>query len=579
MVDYYALISPTIEPLAGATPEERQVVYRRLVDMLDQQLRAADPPRTDKSILKERIELESAIRRVERHILARQKTQPTVSTPPQQPPADRDEAVLSQGEIPTQTPLRKDITGFSRFTSSKEENQPVSAPQPVAPQIETDSSFNEDPSAFEHRVEEILPSPPDEPAREESLQEEPPREEPPLNEQLSENETHVEEVAIPETSLPPLPVIEDVPVAPLSPRELFSRPLPAARFEPNEPSKDGQVEEPLNLPSTLDTPFAPADDEPLPPSSVDQIANEYDETARETDIDTLPVPEPRAFTPTTGIILAQQKTESGRYKGLILRVVILFLVLLALMAAVAGVAEFLNRNSGNELSQKISDQTADVISSPTKFADRLPSEPDEPQSNSSSQPGTAANDQANSGTNPLITRAVFIEEQAGGIGDAKKTEGRVTWKLDTLTSGTTGTADLGVRATIDLTDAGLTASLLFRKNRDLSSANAYLIEVNFQSVGDAPNGKIRDISLPELRPDEKTRGVALAGIPVPVSDNVFLVGLNALPADMKRNIELIQKQNWFFIQVRFATGKRALLLFEKGKTGDRVFEDAIQTWK
>ena len=28
-----------------------------------------------------------------------------------------------------------------------------------------------------------------------------------------------------------------------------------------------------------------------------------------------------------------------------------------------------------------------------------------------------------------------------------------------------------------------------------------------------------------------------------------------------------------------AAGKRALLLFEKGKTGDRVFEDAIQAWK
>ena len=95
---------------------------------------------------------------------------------------------------------------------------------------------------------------------------------------------------------------------------------------------------------------------------------------------------------------------------------------------------------------------------------------------------------------------------------------------------------------------------------------------------ETPNDYTAD-DLPELRPDEKTRGVTLAGIPVPVSDNVFLIGLNALPADIKRNIELIQKQNWFFIQVRFATGKRALLLFEKGKTGDRVFEDAIQAWK
>ena len=46
------------EGLADASPEERKVVYDRLVLMLDQQLRAADPPRSDKDILKERINLE-----------------------------------------------------------------------------------------------------------------------------------------------------------------------------------------------------------------------------------------------------------------------------------------------------------------------------------------------------------------------------------------------------------------------------------------------------------------------------------------------------------------------------------------
>ncbi len=574
MVDYYALISPTIEPLAGATPEERQVVYRRLVDMLDQQLRAADPPRSDKSILKERIELESAIRRVERHILARQKSPPPTSAPqepitpqqsltPQQPAPDQTETLLSQDEIPTRSPIRRDITGFSRFVSAEEETPVTSEPEPIAPQNETTSSFEEEPNTFDHESAQSQPSPAEEP-----LQDEP----------ASEREAETEEFSIPETTLPTAQTLDDVPVAPLSPREFFARPLPAANFETDEPRDDEQVEETLNLPSTLDTPFAPTDEEPVPSSSEDHSESEQNEPVQESEIAPLPVPEPRAFTPTTGIILAQQKTESGRYKGLILRILILFLVLLALMAAVAGVAEFLSRNNTNDSLQKTTDQTSDVISSPTKFVDRLPSEPDEPQANASSAAATA-NDPANSGTNPLITRAVFIEEPAGGIGEAKKTEGRVIWKLDTLTSSTTGAADLGVRATIDLADAGLNASLLFRKNRDLSSANAYLIEVNFQSTGDAPNGKVRDISLPELRPDEKTRGVALAGIPVPVSDNVFLIGLNALPADMKRNIELIQKQNWFFIQVRFATGKRALLLFEKGKTGDRVFEDAIQAWK
>jgi len=569
MVDYYALISPTIEPLAGASPEERQVVYRRLVDMLDQQLRAADPPRSDKSILKERIELESAIRRVERHILARQKPTPPISASAQPTPPDQSTMFVSQGEIPSQTPLRKDITGISRFMTPKEETPVAFESEPLDPEIETVSSFEEESNTIDYESDETLPSTP-----EESL-----HNEPSLDEHPSENETDAEEFSIPVTSLPPATSLDDVPVAPLSPREFFARPLPSARFEPDDTSTEEPNEASLSLPNTLDTPFVPADDEVrLPPEAVES-ESVPGETLRENDIAPIPVPEPRAFTPTTGIILAQQKTESSPYKGPLLRLMILLLVLLALMAAVAGVAEFLNRNAESELSQKTPDQTADIVSSPTKFVDRLPAEADEPQVNGTLQSGTAVNDPANTGTNPLITRAVFIEEQAGGIGDAKKTEGRVTWKLDSLTSGTTGAADLGVRATIDLSEAGLTASLLFRKNRDLASANAYLIEVNFQSVGDAPNGKIRDISIPELRPDEKTRGVALAGIPVPVSDNVFLVGLNGLPADMKRNIELIQKQNWFFIQVRFTTGKRALLLFEKGKTGDRVFEDAIQAWK
>ena len=84
MVDYYALISPTIEPLAAASPEERKLVYERLVAMLDQQLRAADPPRSDKDILKERIQMETAIRRVERHILAKRAPAPSKSDQPRQ---------------------------------------------------------------------------------------------------------------------------------------------------------------------------------------------------------------------------------------------------------------------------------------------------------------------------------------------------------------------------------------------------------------------------------------------------------------------------------------------------------------
>lgn len=591
MVDYYALISPTIEPLAGASPEERQVVYRRLVDMLDQQLRAAEPPRSDKEILREKIELESAIRRVERHVLARQKPKPAPSEPPKPITPEKSEALLTPNEIPVQAPIRKDILGLSRFATTPDQATTQPENDKISALGRTNASFEETPNEPTLKSDQILsPDTSLEAAVEETAvaQDVDLQDGDELNNNTSSDEKTSDEIGLPKAS-----VLDDVPVQPLSPREFFTRPLPATPIESEVTIENAQSEETPSLPKALDANYLQNDDEPVQEerqlnedrqlndeqSTENETLNEFDESQLHSSIAPLPVPEPRAFTPTTGIILAQQKPENTRYKGLILRVLILLLVLLALMAAVAGVAEFLNRNSANEIATKATTDAPDTLSSSTKFTDRLPAEPDEPQVNASTQTGTTTADQNATSTSPLVTRALFIEEQAGGIGDAKKTEGRVSWKLDTLTSSTTGAADLGVRATIDLAEAGLNASLLFRKNRDLTSANAYLIEVNFQSVGDAPNGKIRDISLPELRPDEKTRGVTLAGIPVPVSDNVFLIGLNALPADIKRNIELIQKQNWFFIQVRFATGKRALLLFEKGKTGDRVFEDAIQAWK
>lgn len=588
MVDYYALISPTIEPLAGSSPEERQVVYRRLVDILDQQLRAAEPPRSDKDILREKIELESAIRRIERHVLARQKTK-SIITETQQPLApEKNDPLLAPNEIPIQIPIRRDIPGLSRFTSSAETLTPSSSHDP-------DKRLPQEAAAFEPPTQEASEEAIDESrlastsndgivnGDETVLSDFMATESAPLSNEKQDDEINVGSALTP----------HEVPVHPLAPREFFTRPLPASPIEPDEIIAKDHTDKTPSLPKASDPTFenkgVETDQDDSDPTD-DQISAQdhstaTDETADnktpETDslIAPLPVPEPRAFTPTTGIILAQQKPEPSQSKGLILRILILFLVLLALMAAVAGVAEFLDRNRTSDVATKLTNDTPDTVSSPTKFADRLPAEPDDPQTGAASQIGSPSNDPNSANANRLVTRALFIEEQAGGIGEAKKTEGRVSWKLETLTSSTTGTGDLGVRAGVDLTDAGLTASLLFRKNRDLTSANAYLIEVNFQSVGDAPNGRIRDISLPELRPDEKTRGVTLAGIPVPVSDNVFLIGLNALPADIKRNIELIQKQNWFFIQIRFASGKRALLLFEKGKTGDRVFEDAIQAWK
>ena len=142
-----------------------------------------------------------------------------------------------------------------------------------------------------------------------------------------------------------------------------------------------------------------------------------------------------------------------------------------------------------------------------------------------------------------------------------------------------GVSDTGARATITVKDIGLTADIVIRQNRDQDSANSHMIEVKFTTDLGSERGKVSDIGVPELRSEESLRGAQLAGIPVPVTDNLFLIGMNALPVESQKNLELLRKMNWILLPIRLENGKRSALLFEKGKTGNRVIEDTIQTWK
>ncbi len=534
MVDYYALISPTIEPLANASPDERKVVYERLVKMLDQQLRAAEPPRSDKDILKERINLEAAIRRVERGIINSRKQ----NTPAQPKAAATFTEPL---EKPAPAPLEP-----ARVPDRLEQAEP--AHTDVASPVEPATIPADDPATSDQT---LAPSP-----------------------------AIVAQNSVRLPSAPP-------------PGVFVSSPSGEA-VEP-EPDLSETVLPDDRLPDTL--PLTNRPSYPLPAEGVDSDATHKalpdDEVSLNPPTDRFPDQEQavaeksvdlRPGLPSQGGIRPLGARLTQHAKGLWLRIGILALVILALASAIGGIAEYLSQRSAERIANRGQTPVADVTTAEQKILDRLPLVVDESTKATDAQSGApSANGMAQASDNGeqevLIQRAILLEEPPGGLGDPKRTMGRVTWKLETLRSTLSNTSDIGARATIDLPDAGLSASLVFRRNRDPSSANAHLIEITMTPSPDNPNGKIRDISVPELRVDEKARGTTLAGIAVPVADNVFLIGLNALPSDMKHNIDLLRDRSWFLVPMRYANGKRALLLFEKGKPGERVFEDAMQTWQ
>src|ERR1051326_4778350 len=68
MAEYYAVLSKAISGLTNTAPETRRAVYDKARSALVSQLKAIEPPLATTEISRQRLELEEAIRRVEREI-------------------------------------------------------------------------------------------------------------------------------------------------------------------------------------------------------------------------------------------------------------------------------------------------------------------------------------------------------------------------------------------------------------------------------------------------------------------------------------------------------------------------------
>lgn len=266
------------------------------------------------------------------------------------------------------------------------------------------------------------------------------------------------------------------------------------------------------------------------------------------------------------------------------RAIFIIVVLSILSFSILQIAQFLEANQSN-IDAKNAQNKGDVVIEIEKIEEKAPVIALEQKdiktdlSNNNANTGSGQSNSIASNLPNVEQRAVFFAEASETNADPIRVEGQVIWKLETFPSSVDGVSDTGARATIAIKDIGLTADIVIRQNKDQDSANSHMIEVKFTTDTLSERGKVRDIGVPELRAEESLRGVQLAGIPVPVTGNVFLIGMNGLPVESQKNLELLRKMNWTLLPIRFENGNRAALLFEKGKTGNRVIEDTLQTWK
>ncbi|TNC14048.1 histidine kinase [Methylobacterium terricola] len=217
----------------------------------------------------------------------------------------------------------------------------------------------------------------------------------------------------------------------------------------------------------------------------------------------------------------------------------------------------------------------------SKFADRVGGEraPQAPAPAPAPAPASQGSAPRPSPTPDIaVAQRGTLYEENGPQGSAPKaTQARVVWRLDAVNAGQGQPLQTVVRATIDVPDAGLSLAMVLRRNTDATLPASHIVELTFTATD--PSRTVRDVGLIQFKDEESGRGSPVSGLPVPVRDNLFLIGLSNLKADIDRNTDLLLKRNWIDLPIRYANGNRAILTFEKGNAGEKVLREAFEQWQ
>ncbi|PPD45892.1 MAG: hypothetical protein CTY15_03310 [Methylocystis sp.] len=152
----------------------------------------------------------------------------------------------------------------------------------------------------------------------------------------------------------------------------------------------------------------------------------------------------------------------------------------------------------------------------------------------------------------------------------------VIWRLENV--GSPGeTLGSAIRGDVDVPEAKMKMSLIFRKNTDSALSASHTINVSFKPAADSPLGGVKAIGPIQMRRADAQAGEKVIGIPVPITANNFLIGL--MRGDREaRNIQLLRSLAVLDLPLQLNDGRAATINMEKGPTGERVFADAIDSW-
>jgi len=243
-------------------------------------------------------------------------------------------------------------------------------------------------------------------------------------------------------------------------------------------------------------------------------------------------------------------------------------VVALLIAAVAFAAVQLREKPEDLAKLKAEDGTAAETVEGGKIAERV----------GEGESGRSGAAPSNAATLPVAQKA---ELWVASLNEPTKVDkvlsGNVVWRLENIGGGPGEPVGSAVRGDVDVPDAKLKLTLLFQKNYDSTLSASHTIKVTFKFAAGSDIKGVKMIAPLQMRRPDAQVGEKIQGVPVPITENNFLIGL--MRGDREsRNIYLMRSDMVIDLPMQLTDGRAATINIEKGATGDRVFASAIDAW-
>lgn len=173
----------------------------------------------------------------------------------------------------------------------------------------------------------------------------------------------------------------------------------------------------------------------------------------------------------------------------------------------------------------------------------------------------------------------FLYEEASSASGANREEARVSWHLDKVSPGEGQPQEAVIKGSIDIPAKGLSLNLSISRNVDAGLPASHIVELIFTNTESFAGRGIDSVPRLVMKSTEEARGEGLVGVPAKIDNGFFFVALNNLPQAVETNEKLLLGSDWIDIPMGYLSGRRALVVMQKGETGTKVFQDAFNDWR